>query len=83
MMCPPKRVKSTPGAQILLRVTREIDIARVLELVCFIEQQRIEPSAVSPDYWRTVHNRLCARVEVVPFTLASHAAYLSRQKLIP
>jgi hypothetical protein len=72
-----------PGAEILLRVGSEINIARVLELIHCIEQQRIQPYAISSDYWRTVHNRLCARVEVVPFRLASHAAYLSRRRFLP
>lgn len=65
-----------PGAQVLLRVSREVKVKRVLALIDAIEAQKIDPADVPPSYWNVVHNRLCANLEPPIYTRARHLAYL-------
>lgn len=70
-----------PGATLLLQVDGARKVQPVLRLIDAIEAQQIDPSNVAPRYWRIVHNRLSARVDVSPYTLDRHAAYLLQQPL--
>lgn len=70
-----------PGAEILLRASGKTKVLRVLALIDAIEAQDIRPDAVSPDYWRTVHNQLSANHEPIVLHGRAHAAYLSRSLL--
>jgi hypothetical protein len=70
-----------PGATLLLHVRTAAKVQAVLRLIGAIEATRIDPADVAPTYWRMVHNRLAARVEVSPYTPDRHAAYLLRRPL--
>ena len=70
-----------PGAMLLLHVRTAAKVQAVLRLIDAIEATRIDPADVAPTYWRMVHNRLAARVEVSPYTPDRHAAYLLRRLL--
>jgi hypothetical protein len=70
-----------PGATLLLHVRTAKNVRAALRLVDAIEATRIDPVAVAPTYWRMVHNRLAARVDVSPYTPDRHAAYLLRRPL--
>jgi hypothetical protein len=70
-----------PGAMLLLHVRTGAKVQAVLRLIDAIEATRIDPADVAPTYWRMVHNRLAARVEVSPYTPDRHAAYLLRRAL--
>jgi hypothetical protein len=70
-----------PGAMLLLYVRTAANVQAVLRLIDAIESTRIDPADVAPTYWRMVHNRLAARVEVPPYTPDRHAAYLLRRPL--
>ena len=70
-----------PGAMLLLHVRAAAKVQAVLRLIDAIEATRIDPADVAPTYWRMVHNRLAARVEVSPYTPDRHAAYLLRRPL--
>jgi hypothetical protein len=70
-----------PGAMLLLHVRTAAKVQAVLRLIDAIEATRIDPADVAPTYWRMVHNRLAARVEVSPYTPDRHAAYLLRRSL--
>jgi hypothetical protein len=68
----------TPGVEILLAVSSVANVRRVLALVRDIKAQGIPASEVSPDYWRTVHQRLIAHVALPEYRATTHAAYLER-----
>jgi hypothetical protein len=68
----------TPGAEILLAGSSVATVRRVLALVRDIKAQGIPASEVSPDYWRSVHQRLIAHVPPSEYRAATHAAYLER-----
>lgn len=70
-----------PGAALLLHVRTARKVQAALRLIDAIEATRIDPAEVAPSYWRMVHNRLAARVEVSPYTPDRHAAYLVRRPL--
>src|SRR5450755_64691 len=70
-----------PGAVLLLHVGTAGKVQSVLRLIDAIEATRVDPAEVAPSYWRMVHNRLAARVEVPPYTSDRHAAYLLRRSL--
>ncbi len=70
-----------PGAMLLLHVRTAVKVQAVLRLFDAIEATRIDAADVAPTYWRMVHNRLAARVEVSQYTPDRHAAYLLRRPL--
>lgn len=65
----------SPGADILLKADGRERVQTLLQLIRRMEQQRIVPVAVSPHYWRTVHNRMAARQPVPEYAPAQHEAY--------
>ena len=70
-----------PGATLLLHVHGARKVQPVLRLIDAIEAQHIDPADVATRYWRMVHNRLAARVEVSPYSLDRHTAHLLQQPL--
>jgi hypothetical protein len=56
-------------------------VRAVLERIDAIEAQAIAPAAVSPAYWRTLANRLAARLPLPEYTAERHAAWLSGKAL--
>ncbi|MFY3907767.1 DUF2840 domain-containing protein [Achromobacter xylosoxidans] len=66
-----------PGARLLLHAEGENSVRAVLERIDAIEALGIAPSAVSPAYWRTLGNRLAARLPLPEYTAERHAAWLS------
>lgn len=70
-----------PGARLLLRADGKARVKTVLALIAAIEARGIAPAAVSPAYWRTVANRLAARLAPPAYTAERHAAYLARRAL--
>ena len=70
-----------PGAHILLHVEGERWVQAVLAQMDAIEALGIDPTDVSPAYWRTLDNRLAARMPAPSYTLARHAAWLTGRAL--
>jgi hypothetical protein len=70
-----------PGARLLLRVEGERQAQPVLEQMDAIEALGVDLAAVSPAYWRTLHNRLAARMPLPVYTAERHAAYLTGEAL--
>ena len=56
---------------------RENQVRAVLECIDAIEALGIAPAAVSPAYWRTLANRLAARLPLPEYTAERHAAWLT------
>jgi hypothetical protein len=71
----------TPGAEILLRVSGESKVRKLLLLFDDIEARGKKLIAVSPDYWRCVHNRLAANLDVPVHSIDGHEAFLVRRNL--
>jgi hypothetical protein len=71
-----------PGAEVLLRVSSKANIRQVLALIKEIEALPIHPSDVSPDYWRTLQNRIVARDVLPQYSLRQHQAYQLFQRLL-
>lgn len=70
-----------PGARLLLRAEGEQQVQSVLPHIDAIETLGINPVAVSPAYWRTLGNRLSARLPLPAYTVERHAAYLAGEVL--
>ncbi|MGP1684362.1 MAG: DUF2840 domain-containing protein [Giesbergeria sp.] len=73
-----------PGARILLHAEGERQVQAVLQLIDAIETlgiAPIDPSDISPAYWRTLGNRLSARLALPQYTAERHAAWLAGRAL--
>ena len=65
-----------PGARLLLHAEGENQVRAVLERIDAIEALGIAPVGTSPVYWRTLANRLAARLPLPEYTAERHAAWL-------
>ena len=65
-----------PGARLLLHAEGEQSVRVVLERIDAIEALGIAPAAASPAYWRTLANRLAARLPLPEYTAERHAGWL-------
>ena len=70
-----------PGAEILLQLDGWPRVKRTLEIIDAIEALGIDPTAVAPDHWRHVHNRLAAGQSPLVYSSARHAAWLARRRI--
>lgn len=70
-----------PGARQLLHVEGEKKVRAVLERIDAIEALGIAAIDVSPAYWRTLGNRLAARLPLPEYTAERHAAWLAGREL--
>ena len=66
-----------PFARLLLHAEGEQQVQSVLPQIDTIEALGINPITVSPAYWRTLGNRLSARLPLPAYTVERHAAYLA------
>ncbi|MBN9408182.1 DUF2840 domain-containing protein [Variovorax sp.] len=71
----------TPGARILLHTEGESKVKAVLQRIDAIETLAVDPVDVSPAYWRTLGNRLAARLALPDYTPERHAAWLAGRTL--
>ena len=70
-----------PGARLLLHTEGDGQVRAVLERIDAIEALGIAPVATSPAYWRTLANRLAARLPLPEYTAERHAAWLTGRAL--
>ena len=70
-----------PGARLLLHVEGEKKIRAMLVTIDAIEALGIAVTDVSPAYWRTLGNRLAARLPLPEYTAERHAAWLIGREL--
>ena len=70
-----------PGARLLLHTEGDANVRAVLERIDGIEAQGIAVIDVSPAYWRTLANRLAARLPLPEYTAERHAAWLTGRAL--
>lgn len=70
-----------PGARLLLHAEGEPAVRAALAQLDAIEAQGIVPADVSPAYWRTLGNRLAARLPLPAYTAEQHAAWLAGRAL--
>ena len=70
-----------PGARLLLHAEGENAVRAVLERIDAIEVLGIAPDGASPAYWRTLANRLAARLPLPEYTAERHAAWLIGREL--
>jgi len=70
-----------PGARLLLHAEGENAVRAVLERIDAIEALGIAPVAASPTYWRTLANRLAARLPLPEYTAERHTAWLTGRAL--
>jgi hypothetical protein len=66
-----------PGAGLLLHAEGEQKVRAVLVKIDAIEAMGIAAIEVSPAYWRTLGNRLAARLSLPDYTADRHAAWLA------
>ena len=70
-----------PGARLLLHAEGDNQVRPVLERIDAIEALGIAPVGASPAYWRTLANRLAARLPLPEDTAERHAAWLAGRAL--
>ena len=70
-----------PGARLLLHAEGENAVRSVLECIDGIDAQGIAAIDVSPAYWRTLGNRLAARLPLPEYTAERYAAWLAGRAL--
>ena len=70
-----------PGACLLLHTEGDANVRAVLERIDAIEALGIAAIEVSPAYWRTLGNRLAARLPLPEYTAERHAAWLAGRVL--
>ncbi len=70
-----------PGAHLLLHAEGEQSVRAVLERIDGIEALDIAPATASPAYWRTLGNRLAARLPLPEYSAERHAAWLAGRAL--
>lgn len=70
-----------PGARLLLHVEGEHKVRAVLVKIDAIEALGIAAIDVSPAYWRTLGNRLAARLSLPDYSAERHAAWLAGREL--
>lgn len=70
-----------PGARLLLHAEGDANVRAVLERIDGIEALGITPATASPAYWRTLGNRLAARLALPDYTAERHAAWLAGKVL--
>jgi hypothetical protein len=70
-----------PGARLLLHAESEPAVRAVFAQIDAIEALSIAPADVSPAYWRTLGNRLAARLSLPEYTAKRHAAWLAGRAL--
>jgi len=70
-----------PGARLLLHAEGDGQVRAVLERIDAIEARGIAPTDASPAYWRTLANRLAARLPLPDYTTERHAAWLTGRAL--
>jgi hypothetical protein len=70
-----------PGARLLLHAEGEHAVRAVVERIDAIDAQGIAAIDVSPAYWRTLGNRLAARLALPEYTAERHAAWLVGREL--
>lgn len=70
-----------PGARLLLHTEGDANVRAVLERIDGIEALGIAAIDVSPAYWRTLGNRLAARLALPEYTAERHAAWLAGRVL--
>jgi hypothetical protein len=70
-----------PGARLLLHVEGEKKVRSVLVQIDAIEALGIDAIDVSPAYWRTLGNRLAARLPLPDYTAERHVAWLAGRPL--
>lgn len=64
-----------PGANLLAKATGEAAVLALLRVIDAIENLRIDPTDVSPSYWRMLNNRRLARVDAADFGLDRHEGH--------
>ncbi len=70
-----------PGARLLLHAGGDKNVRAVLERIDAIEALGIAPSAASPAYWRTLANRLAARLPLPEYSAERHTAWQAGRAL--
>ena len=70
-----------PGARLLLHAEGEQSVRAVLERIDGIEALGIAPATASPAYWRTLGNRLAARLPLPEYSAERHDAWLAGRAL--
>lgn len=68
-----------PGGEVLLLVVGSTKVKRALLQIDALEAAWFEPAAVSPAYYRHIHNRIASRQPVRTYSTAQHEAHLAAQ----
>ncbi len=71
-----------PGGEIILLVSGNTKVKRVLSQIDLLEYNGLNPSEVSPAFYRHAHNRALIGLPVRGYSSAQHDAYLAARKVL-
>ena len=66
-----------PGAEVLLSVTGNARVKRLLARIDVLEAAGFDPAEISPAHVRHMHNRIAVSCPVTPYSADQHAAFLA------
>ena len=71
-----------PGGQILLTTSGNVKVKRVLAQIDLLENDGFDPSKVSPNFYRQIHNRTMIGLSVRGYSSQQHEAYLAAREVL-
>ena len=71
-----------PGGEILLTTSGNVKVKRVLSQIDLLENDGFDPSKVSPDFYRQLHNRTMVNRPVRGYSSVQHEAYWAARKVL-
>ena len=71
-----------PGGEILLTTSGKIKVKRALSQIDLLENNGFDPSKVSPNFYRQLHNRTMINRPVSGYASQQHEAYLAARKVL-
>lgn len=71
-----------PGGEILLAASGKVKVKRVFSQIDALESDGFDPSKVSPNFFRHLHNRTVINRPVRGYSSGQHEAYLAAKKVL-
>lgn len=71
-----------PGGHILLTTSGNVKVKRVLAQIDLLKNDGFDPSKVSPNFYRQLHNRTMINRPVQGYSSQQHEAYLAARKVL-
>lgn len=71
-----------PGGQMLLATSGNVKVKHILSQIDLLENNGFDPSKVSPNFYRQLHNRTMINRPVSGYSSQQHEAYLAARNVL-